>query len=225
MKIAVFDIDGTLFRSSLAIEFFDTLVEEGLCPVKYLKKYVQAYNNWVNRQASFEEYTAEFITAMDKSLAGLRKKDLIRISKKVADFHQYRIYRYTRDLLLDLQAKKYFTIAISFSPKIIVQEFCKLWHFDEVSGYAVSFDQNDRVVYRGSDELEWDKAKTLKRILKEKRLSLEGSVGVGDTQDDIRFLKMVEHPLCFNPNIKLYKYAKRVGWPVIVERKDVIYNL
>ncbi|GAI32477.1 unnamed protein product, partial [marine sediment metagenome] len=36
-------------------------------------------------------------------------------------------------------------------------------------------------------------------------------VGVGDTESDIAFLKMVEKPICFNPNKKLYQYAKRVG--------------
>jgi phosphoserine phosphatase len=36
---------------------------------------------------------------------------------------------------------------------------------------------------------------------------------------------MVETPICFNPNKKLYEYAKRSGWKIVVERKDVIYDL
>jgi len=56
-------------------------------------------------------------------------------------------------------------------------------------------------------------------------LTLKGSVGVGDTESDIAFLKMVEKPICFNPNQKLYQYAKRAGWKIVVERKDVIYHL
>ena len=39
------------------------------------------------------------------------------------------------------------------------------------------------------------------------------------------FLEMVENPICFNPNEKLYTEAKRQGWKVVVERKDVIYEL
>ena len=70
-----------------------------------------------------------------------------------------------------------------------------------------------------------DKAKVLKRAIEKEKLTLGGSVGVGDTESDIAFLKMVENPICFNPNKKLYQYAKRAGWKVIVERKDVIYCL
>ena len=70
-----------------------------------------------------------------------------------------------------------------------------------------------------------DKAEILKRAVEKEKLTLKGSVGVGDTESDIAFLKMVEKPICFNPNQKLYKYAKRAGWKIVVERKDVVYSL
>ena len=54
---------------------------------------------------------------------------------------------------------------------------------------------------------------------------MQGSIGVGDTESDIPFLEMVAKPVCFNPNQKLYRYAKRMGWKTVVERKDVIYEL
>jgi phosphoserine phosphatase len=56
-------------------------------------------------------------------------------------------------------------------------------------------------------------------------LTLQHSVGVGDTESDMPFLEMVSKPICFNPNEKLYKNARRLSWNVVVERKDVIYNL
>ncbi|MFP4022372.1 MAG: hypothetical protein ACLFTS_00805, partial [Candidatus Paceibacterota bacterium] len=51
------------------------------------------------------------------------------------------------------------------------------------------------------------------------------SVGVGDTEGDISFLEMVDHPLCFNPNKNLYRHALISDWNVVVERKDVIYHI
>jgi phosphoserine phosphatase len=38
-------------------------------------------------------------------------------------------------------------------------------------------------------------------------------------------LDLVERSICFNPNQKLYDHAKRRGWEVVVERKDVTYEL
>ena len=70
-----------------------------------------------------------------------------------------------------------------------------------------------------------DKASILKRAMEKENLMLEHSIGVGDTESDIAFLEMVAQPICFNPNKKLYRYAKRMGWKVVVERKDVVYEL
>jgi len=70
-----------------------------------------------------------------------------------------------------------------------------------------------------------NKANILKRAVEREGLTLEGSIGVGDTEGDIPFLEMVETPICFNPNALLYRHAKRLGWQVVVERKDVIYKL
>ena len=36
---------------------------------------------------------------------------------------------------------------------------------------------------------------------------------------------MVQTPIVFNPNHSLFEVAHRRGWPIVVERKDVIYNL
>jgi phosphoserine phosphatase len=70
-----------------------------------------------------------------------------------------------------------------------------------------------------------NKANILKRAVEKEGLTLKGSVGVGDTESDISFLELVEKPICFNPNKRLYTYAKRNDWKVVVERKDVIYEL
>jgi phosphoserine phosphatase len=41
----------------------------------------------------------------------------------------------------------------------------------------------------------------------------------------VGFLELVRTPIAFNPNRSLFEVARRRGWPIVVERKDVIYNL
>ena len=65
----------------------------------------------------------------------------------------------------------------------------------------------------------------MRRAVEKENLTLQHSIGVGDTETDIPFLEMVAKPICFNPNSKLYRYAKRMKWDVVVERKDVVYEL
>ena len=70
-----------------------------------------------------------------------------------------------------------------------------------------------------------NKAAILQRAVEKEKLTLDGSVGVGDTESDIAFLELVGTPICFNPNAKLYAHAKRNHWQVVVERKDVVYEI
>ncbi len=224
-KVAIFDIDGTVFRSSLLIELTDALIQEGIFSSKVSKLYAKAYENWLDRKGPYEEYIKAVIKAFRQNIKGVRYNEFSKIAKKVVAFHKNRIYRYSRDIVKILKRKNYYLLAISHSPLKIVKEFCKKMGFDKIYGQIYEIDRQKRftgrVLYA---ELILDKAEILKRAVAKEKLTLKESVGVGDTESDIAFLKMVEKPICFNPNQKLYQYAKRAGWKIVVERKDVIYH-
>ena len=48
---------------------------------------------------------------------------------------------------------------------------------------------------------------------------------MGDTLSDVGFLELICTPIAFNPNRSLFEVTRRRCWPIVVERKDVIYNL
>lgn len=75
------------------------------------------------------------------------------------------------------------------------------------------------------EDLIMNKARIVERVLDKEPVTLRGSVGVGDTESDIPFLKMVDKPICFNPNRKLFGFVRKSGWPIVVERKDVVYRI
>jgi len=224
-KVAIFDIDGTVFRSSLLIELTDAFIQEGIFHQKVSKLYSQAYENWLNRKGPYEEYIEAVIKVFRQNIRGVRYNEFSKIAKKVVAFHGSRIYRYPRDIVKNLKKKNYYLLAISHSPQKVVKEFCKKMGFDKIYGQLYEIDRQKRFTGRILHlELISDKAEILKRAVEKEKLTLKGSVGVGDTESDIAFLKMVEKPICFNPNQKLYRYAKRAGWKIVVERKDVIYH-
>lgn len=223
-KIAIFDIDGTIFRSSLLIELVELLVAEGLFPEKVKDGYVDAYNSWFNRQGSYENYVSGVISAFEGNLKGLNHNIFLEASRQVVELNKGRVYRYTRDLIKDLKAKNYYLVAISHSPKEMVQDFCRNLGFDKVYGWVYE-DKNGVLTGKALHlDLIPNKAKILNRVMEKEGLNLKGSIGVGDSDGDIPFLNLVENPICFNPNGKLYKEAKKNSWPIVVERKDVIYE-
>ncbi len=225
-KFAIFDVDGTIFRSSLLIEITEAMVQDGLFPIEARCAYEKAYKKWSDRQGGYEKYLFAVVRSFEKHIKGIKHDDFIKIVESVAKFHKNRVYRHTRGLVKKLKKQKYFLLAISGSPFELVNRFCVGWGFDKVYGRVFEMDKNKKYTGRVlREELIGDKEKILKRAIKKENLTLAGSIGVGDSEVDIAFLKMVENPICFNPNKKLYIYARRAGWDIAVERKDVVYKI
>ena len=221
-KFAVFDIDGTLFRSSLLIELVEALILEGIFPEKVKKMYAGQYKDWLNRKGPYGNYIDAVVNVFDAHLKGVREKDFSRVVDKVVAFHKDRLYRYTRDLVRLLRRRGYYLLAISQSPRYVVAPFARTLGFDKVYGRFFEVDARGRFTGKAFYlDLIDDKEKILLRAIEKEGLTLRDSYGVGDTQTDVGFLKLVAHPICFNPNAGLYRAAKRYKWPVVVERKDV----
>lgn len=225
-KVAIFDVDGTIFRSSLAIELVEALIDRGIFPQDAKRGYEREYRLWFEREASYEEYIDAVVRTFMKHIKGVHYGDFSDISKEVVHKEQKRVYRYTRDLITELKDNGFFLLAISQSPKTAVERFCKRLGFDKVYGRVYEIGPSDRFTGVIVDEhLIANKANIVHRAVDKEGLTLKGSVGVGDTEGDISFLELVEQPICFNPNENLYRHARRLGWDVVVERKDVIYHI
>lgn len=224
--VAVFDIDGTLFRSSLLIELVEELIARELFPSAAKKLYTHEEQEWQDRRGGYEAYIKKVIQAFAVHAKGLPYGEVADIAGEIIEAKKDRVYRYTRDLAAELKAKGYFLLAISRSPKFIVDGFAYEMGFHKSYGIFYATGPTDRFTGEIEDEyLIMNKSAILARALDRDALTLIGSVGVGDTESDISMLDMVETPIAFNPNRLLYRHAKQRGWKVVVERKDVIYEL
>lgn len=225
-KVAVFDVDGTIFRSSLLIQLVNTLIEKGAFPKDAEAVYIQEEERWLNREGEYQEYIEAVIRAFRAHLKGMHYGMLADAAEELVESQWKRTYRYTRELLKELKADGHFLLAVSHSPKTVLDKFCPRLGFDKVYGIVYEIGPQDCFTGGVAEEhLIYNKANILKRAVEKENLTLEDSVGVGDTESDVSFLEMVAKPICFNPNMKLYRYGKRMGWKVVVERKDVVYEL
>jgi HAD superfamily phosphoserine phosphatase-like hydrolase len=160
------------------------------------------------------------------SIKGVEYKEFSRVAEEVVAEQKDRVYRFTRDLIKEYKKKGYFLLAVSHSPKGILDHFCKRLGFDKVYGMMYETGPSDRFTGEITEmHFMLNKALVVKRAVEKEGLTLKGSTGVGDTESDIPFLELVSEPICFNPNAKLYAYAKRNKWRVVVERKDVVYEI
>src|SRR3989338_6556480 len=98
-KVAVFDVDGTIFRSSLLIQLVDKLIEKEAFPKDAAHVYESARTKWLDREGDYEEYIQAVIAAFQKHLRGVHYSALAHAAEEVVDVQWKRVYRYTRDLL------------------------------------------------------------------------------------------------------------------------------
>lgn len=225
-KLAVFDVDGTIFRSSLLIQLVDTLIERGAFPEDTRAVYEREHRKWLDREGDYQEYIEAVIKAFRSHLKGVHYAELVEASDQLVEEQWKRTYRYTRDLLKLLKSKGYYLLAVSHSPKTVLDKFCPRLGFDKSYGVVYEIGPQDLFTGAITDEhLIFNKGNVVKRAIEKADLTLAYSIGVGDTESDIPFLEMVARPICFNPNAKLFKTAQRLGWEVKVERKDVIYTI
>jgi len=225
-KFAVFDVDGTIFRSSLFIELVELMVAREIFPSAMKEAYEKEHKAWWNREGTYNDYIDAMITSFYTHIEGVHYGDFADLSREVVERQSHRTYRYTRDLVAKLKEDGYYLIAISHSPKTILDFFCPSLGFDKVYGMMFDIDENDELTGEVKDKyLILNKANILHRVIEKENLTMVDSVAVGDTAGDISVLEMVQNPICFNPNSELYKRAKASKWEVVVERKDVVYMI
>lgn len=224
-KFAVFDFDGTLIRWQLYHAIVDELVKEKLVDKKSYQSVKDARHRWKIRASenAFREYEMELVNCYQQALPNILPKQLDKAVEKVFDEHKEQVYVYTRELVKELKNKGYFLVAISGSHREAVELVAKHYGFNDWVGTKFEVVNGK---FTGKYQLaSREKEIILRKLIEEYNLTLENSVGVGDSESDIPMLEMVENPIAFNPNKKLLNYAQDKGWKIVAERKNVVYEL
>lgn len=224
-KIAIFDIDGTIFRKNLAFELIDELSWLKVFPQTTRDELVRLYSRWLDHEGTYEEYRKALVSFYLKNLKGCSQKQILEASRIVVPFYKNRTYIFANQLISRFKKESYNIIAVSGSPLEVVEEYNKHLKFDAVFGSVYETDEGG--IYTGQILFEPtnDKGQVVRQYMAEHGLSLEGSYGVGDTESDASFLEVVENPIAFNPNLNLRRIAEKKGWKIVVEKKDVIYEI
>jgi HAD superfamily hydrolase (TIGR01490 family) len=222
---AVFDLDGTLIRWQLYHAIADTMVKLGYADEDTYRKAKDARMAWKRREDSeaFKVYELELVKAYEAVLTKLSYEQFHRAAQMVFNEYKDQVYTYTRDLIKNLKTQGYLLFAISGSQIEIVQMIAAYYGFDDCVGSIYEKDENGFTgkvtVHREGKHI------ILDQLVKKHDATYAASYAVGDSEGDITMLQAVENPIAMNPTAKLFTTAKQCNWKVVVERKNVIYEL
>ncbi len=222
---AVFDIDGTLIRWQLYHAIVTQLAKRGTLDAVSYENVRQARMLWKKRtrDEAFKDYERYLVKVYDQLLAKLSVQEFDEAAAAVFNEYKDQAYTYTRELIGALKKHNYLLFAISSSQAEIVAKIAKYYGFDDWSG-TVYPQQGD--YFTGQKEgFFGTKHIVLQAMIDRHAAQQQGSIGVGDTESDVSLLEMVKRPIAFNPNKKLFEVARQKHWKIVIERKNVIYEL
>ena len=223
---AVFDIDGTIIRWQLYHALADDLAKAGHLDPRAFDKVRAARMVWKKRvrETSFNEYEETLVELIDTAITNIRVEDLQAACQRVLMEYKDQVYTYTRDLIQELKVKNYLLFAISASQAEIVELLANYYGFDDYGG---SIYEVKGGFFTGRKEvLKSDRKPVfLKQLVEKHQVQWADSIGVGDSESDIPMLHAVEQPIAFNPTRSLFDHAREQQWRVVVERKNMVYQL
>jgi HAD superfamily hydrolase (TIGR01490 family) len=229
---AFFDIDGTLYREGLITEVFKKLIKyEIIEPEKWYDEVKPKYQKWDKRVGNYDDYLFKMAEIYVAAIKGLHRSQVEFIAKQVVSQKGDRVYTYTRDRIKWHKQNGHKVITISGSPLELVREMSTKHGFDDYRGAEYLLDSKE--IYTGEVVPMWDsnsKSKAINEFVNIYDIDLDKSYAYGDTAGDLSMFKAVRYPVCVNPTRellnKVVKYEEiRNKINVVVERKDMIYNL
>lgn len=224
-KFAVFDIDGTLFRWQLFHELVFELKDQNLLGPDASVSLDEAFVKWRGLQASWTEYENQVVNTIEQHIATIEPADFEAAAKRVVERSGHKVYAYTANLVKTLKKQGYFLLALSGSQQEIAELFAEKHGFNACIGTI--HERNKAGKFTGKYErfVPGRKANIAKEFVKKHNLSYVDSYAVGDSAGDIDMLEIVEHPITFNPSEELLGAAQKNNWLIVIERKNIAYEL
>jgi HAD superfamily phosphoserine phosphatase-like hydrolase len=203
----------------------DQLGRQGHVDPKVYADIKTARMNWKSRKGeeAFKAYEEQLVISFIQLLTNLDVQEYNQAVERVFQKYKDQVYRYTRRLIRDLKDQDYLLFAVSGSGHDIVGKIARYYDFDDFIGSE--YEQKDGRFTGQVASAIYQKPQLLKQLVAKHNLTFAGSIGVGDSEGDIDMLSLAEQPIAFNPSKKLFRHASTNGWKIVLERKNMVYEL
>ncbi len=217
---AAFDVDGTIFKSSLAEKIVEGGIEAGIFAAKAFATAHERRRQWQrnNNEGIYQSYLHHLVGAFVIQMAGVEVERFEEVASQVMQQHSVRKFAFSRRLLEALH-DSHSPIAISGSPLMLLEPFLGDLHFESI--YGSTFEIEDGK-FTGKATSVGDKAEILRDLVIQEQVTQESSIAIGDTISDKSMLEYANVPIIFNGGRTLTNYGKPRGWTRVNEHKDQI---
>lgn len=225
MKLALLDVDGTIFDGAVGLRLLRLLMERRLCdlgPAAEVFELLKSYSRGeLERGAMVEQTTRRYAAA----IAGLSRREVEKIAIEAWERVRVDLFPFVPGLLGDLARRGFTTLIISSSPEEIIAPLAASLG---VSEHRASLFALSEGKYTGGVErmpgAPGEKRRILEAYLRDIGTPPEKIFVIGDSLGDLSVLELADYPLVIEPEPALRSIAEARGW-TIADRGDVLERI
>ena len=228
-RVAFFDIDGTIRNKSLTESLFEILVRDYKYRGKDFNKYFElqseisslrkAYKSSEDRADDlFGEYCQKVVKFAMFALENYTLEEVREIGRRVAvEYRDHQDYVFSKELIKFLRQEGFELVAISGSPKFLVDAFVKEYGFSKGIGQDYIKDESAGIFKETEIRTFQNKHIFVEELLKQ-RTSGEFHrsdffiIAVGDTECDFSMMDYADKTFVINPSLSFFSSIINFVW-------------
>ena len=212
---AFFDLDRTLMAGSSAFEFARASYKNGLTTRRQIASDALA-NIRFRLQGSTDEATEALQERVMEALAGVRVRDLERLSPDVLAGILPRVYPQMLKIAFAHQDAGRPVYICTAASQEVADLLAGVLTFDGAIGTRSEI-VDGRYTGRldGPFTYRQGKAIAIRELAVEEEFDLQDSWAYSDSESDLPMLRVVGHPVAVNPDSALHAVARQEGWEII----------
>lgn len=224
-KIALFDIDNTIYDGFSIIGLTEYQVKKGLVSHEAQKKLELIHKAYKKGKLDYETATTQVLHVWTENLQGQRLEDLVKNAKEFFEKNRKNFFPYSFPVIAKLLGN-YDVYFVTGEPQFVGLAVQKIFR---ATGFLSSIVEIKDGILTGKVEKELTKSKNknleVRRLMD--RYSKDKSIALGDSEGDIGMLEEVEIVVCVNPKEDFAKYARSRNWAILrdEEIEEFLKNL
>ncbi|MEM4728469.1 MAG: HAD-IB family hydrolase [Thermoplasmata archaeon] len=220
---AFFDLDGTLIRGHMILDFPDHLLSAGLFDPEIHRKIREMREDHRTGKLLYRKVAEALPSLYAEGLRGRRVSDVKLVAESFVAERMKEVYDYSMPLVALMADSGRPGVALSGSPVETVLPMARRLGMEAAFGTELEVGGGR---YTGRVLRNMILGET-KRPVYEQIVELDGideanSFGFGDTEEDISFLERVGWPVALNPAPGLRATALRNGWTILAHGEEVV---